>query len=281
MAYNSASARWSAIYLLVTIPVLAAVRPGPAYSSPGTYDGKAVRIGHGTAHTFVRTDASGKPKAIGVIFTAGMLDGLPKVAKGADPDVPFFLPMPTRGPRSVVDHVVINWESVGHPPPHVYDVPHFDFHFYLVSEVDQKNIVFKNGKESGDPSQQPPAELLPAGYVVPPGTAVSQMGVHAVDPAWPEFHGQPFTRAFIYGYYNKRLTFLEPMASLAFLKSKPSLSAPVARPAAYSKAGDYPSAFGIRYDTGRNVYEVTLMELKKGMQAGIANVPSGAASHRE
>jgi hypothetical protein len=227
-----------------------------------TYEGKAVRIGKGAAHTFVRTDAGGRPTAIGVVLTAGALDGLPKAAKGADPDFPYVLAMPGKGPKTVVDHVVVNWESVGHPPSKVYDVPHFDFHFYLVSQAARTKVRFKSDRESGDPRQQPPAALLPAGYVVPPGTAVSRMGVHAIDPASPEFHGQPFTATFIYGYYNKQLTFIEPMASLAFLQSKPTFSAALARPASYSKAGAYPSSYGIRYDEASGSYEVTLADLR-------------------
>ena len=67
------------------------------------------------------------------------------------------------GIRPVVDHVVINWEAVGHPPPKVYDVPHFDFHFYLVKRAETMKVRFNSDAESADPRQQPPAELLPAG----------------------------------------------------------------------------------------------------------------------
>lgn len=262
MIRTSARAHWSPVLVLAAIACALGAGPAVAATKPATYEGKAVHIGHGIAHTVVRTDASGKPASIGVVFTPGMLDGLPKAAKGAVPDFPYALPMPTKGPRTVVDHVAIDWESEGHPPPHVYDVPHFDFHFYLVSHAEQKKVSFKNENESGDPSQQPPADLLPAGYVVPPGTAVPQMGVHAVNPASPEFHGQPFTATFIYGYYNKQQTFIEPMVSLAYLKSKPSFSAPVPRPASYTKPGAYPSAYSVKHDAARNVYEVTLEELK-------------------
>jgi hypothetical protein len=233
-----------------------------AQSKAATYEGKKVSIGHGTAHTVVRTDASGTPTSISVVFTPEMLSGLPKAAKGKDPDFPYVLPMPAKGPKTVVDHVVINWESVGHPPPHVYDVPHFDFHFYMTSRAAQRKVAFKSETDSGSPAQQPPAGLLPAGYIVPPGTAVPQMGVHAVDPSAPEFKGQPFNATFIYGYYNKRLTFIEPMASLAYLQSKPSFSAPLKRPAKYSTPGAYPSEYSVRYDAARNVYEVSLNDLK-------------------
>lgn len=262
MIRTNAQTRWSRFVALVMAAVVLAAGSALAQSAPATYEGKAVRIGHGSAHTVVRTGDSGTPVSIGVVFTSGLLAGLPKAAKDKDPDFPYQLPMPTKGPRTVVDHVVINWESAGHPPPHVYDVPHFDFHFYLVSRMAQAKVKFKSQNESGDSGQQPPVELVPAGYVVPPGTAVPQMGVHAINPSAAEFHGQPFTATFIYGYYNKRQTFIEPMVSLAYLESKPSFSAPVARPASYTKPGAYPSAYSVKYDAARKLYEVTLDELK-------------------
>jgi len=233
-----------------------------AQTTSATYKGQTVRIGKGSAHTVVRTDTSGKPVAIGVVFTESALEGLPSPPKGGGPDVPFHLPMPKDGPRTTVDHVVINWEPTGHPPPKVYDVPHFDFHFYLIGRKNQEQVRFKSEAESGDPSQQPPAELMAAGYVIPPGTAVPKMGVHAINQAAPEFHGQPFTATFIYGYHDKQLTFLEPMATLEFLKSKPTFSAPVARPGKYLKAGVYPSTYSVKYEPASKSYEVSLEGLQ-------------------
>lgn len=227
-----------------------------------TYKGKAVPIGQGMAHTVVHTDASGKLDAIGIVFTEKALEGLPAAGHGGHGDVPYVLPMPAKGPKTVVNHAVINWEPSGHPPPKVYDVPHFDFHFYLIGRAERESILFNSENESGEPGQQPPRELLPEGYVVPPGTAVPQMGVHAINPASGEFQGQPFNATFIYGYHNQRLTFIEPMASLDFLKSKPSFSAPVARPARFSKQGAYPSSYTIRYDAASKTYEVSLREFQ-------------------
>lgn len=263
MIRTSLSARLSSSVALATLTAALAAAPAVAQPEPATYEGTAVRIGHGTAHTLVRTDANGEPASVGVVFTPGMLEGLPRPARGAVPDFPYFLPMPTTGPRTVVDHVVIDWEPVGHPPARVYDVPHFDFHFYLVNRAEQMKVAFKDENASGDPRQQPPAELVPVGYVVPPGTAVPRMGVHAIDPAGPEFHGKPFTATFIYGYYNRRQTFLEPMVALDYLKAKPSLSVPVTRPVSYTKRGAYPSAYSVKYDAARNLYEVALEQLNR------------------
>lgn len=243
---------------LATLGAGSALAEGKA----AVYDGKPVKIGQGTAHTVVRTGADGAVSAIGVVFTESMLDGLPVAAPGTSPHFPYVLSMPTKGPKSVIDHVVIDWESVGHPPPQVYDVPHFDFHFYVVSREEVSKVRFNGPDDSAAPEQQPPAELMPAGYILPPGTAVPRMGVHAINPAAPEFQKQPFTATFIYGYYKKRLTFVEPMASLEFLKSKPSFSAPVPRPAKYSKSGAYPSRYRVSYDDAKKVYEVMLEELR-------------------
>lgn len=262
MTGPSARIRSSSFALWVSVGAALAAGTALAQDRSASYEGRAVRIGQGLARTVVHTGADGAPTSIGVVFTPGALKGLPKAGKGADPDFPYVLPMPAKAPQTVVDHVVINWESAGHPPPHVYDVPHFDFHFYLVNRAERTKVSFKNEGESGDPSQQPPAELLPPGYVVPPGTAVPQMGVHAVNPSGSEFQNQPFTATFIYGYYNRQLTFLEPMASLAFLQSRPSFSAPVARPASYTHPGAYPSAYSVKYDETRKRYEVMLEDLK-------------------
>ncbi|HRP95266.1 MAG TPA: DUF5602 domain-containing protein [Rhodocyclaceae bacterium] len=227
-----------------------------------THEGRGVAIGQGEARTIVRTDDQGRVAAIGVVMTPGTLEGLPETPSDGAHFVTYALPMPAGAPQTVVDHVEINWEPHGHPPSGVYDIPHFDFHIYVVSEDEQRRVSFDSDQDSARPEQQPAAELLAAGYAVPPGTAVPQMGVHAIDRSGPEFNGQPFTATFIYGYYDGRLTFVEPMASLDFLKTKPSFSAPVARPAAYSVAGLYPSAYTVKYDPARDVYEITLDELR-------------------
>lgn len=250
--------------LLAGAAALALLGAGNAVAEGRTavYEGKAVKIGQGAAHTVVRTGADGAVTAIGVVFTENMLDGLPVAAPGASPHFSYVMSMPTKGPKTVIDHVMIDWESMGHPPPQVYDVPHFDFHFYVVSRDEVSKVRFNGPEDSAAPAQQPPAELMPAGYILPPGTAVPRMGVHAINPGSPEFQKQPFTATFIYGYYKKRLTFVEPMASLEFLRSKPSFSAPVPRPARYSKDGLYPSRYRIAYDEGKKVYEVMLEELR-------------------
>lgn len=260
MIKNDKCAAWASVVLLVTTTLASFATFGAADTT--THEGKAVSIGRGEARTIVRSDTAGKVTAIGVVMTAAALEGLPTAAADGRAVFPHVLAMPTTGPKTVVDHVVVDWEAAGHPPPGVYDVPHFDFHFYLVSREEVMKVSFASPDDSASPAQQPAAELMPAGYVLPPGTAVPQMGVHAINPGAPEFQQQAFTATFIYGYYNRQQTFIEPMASLAFLKSKPSFSAAIARPAAYSKPGAYPSAYRIAFDPKREVYEILLEEFK-------------------
>jgi hypothetical protein len=53
----------------------------------------------------------------------------------------------------------MDWEPHGHPPPGVYDVPHFDFHFYMITPEERAGI---DGSTGG---QDPAAEFVPAHYV--------------------------------------------------------------------------------------------------------------------
>src|SRR5215212_11365652 len=187
------------IFASVFILTITNLAPGAAVAQSGaTYEGRPVRIADGTAHTVVRTNSEGRLTAISVVFTPELLENLPVPAAHEQmPDFAYVLPMPTTGSKTFVNHVVINWNPAGHPPPHIYEVPHFDFHFYFVGEAERNNVSFASAAESGEPAQQPPGELMPAGYVIPPGTAVPQMGVHAVNLSAPEFQHQPFTATLI------------------------------------------------------------------------------------
>ncbi len=230
-----------------------------------TYWGKPVAIGEGSARTFVRTGATGKPVAVGVALTAKALEGLPPASPEAE-SWPYTLWMPEKGPKTGIDHMYVNWNPKGHPPPHIYTVPHFDFHFYYVSRSKQAEVSF-TGAPGDSGLKPPPAALLPRDYRFIPATAVPDMGVHAPDMTSPEFHGKPFTATFIYGYYKGRLLFVEPMVTRAFLLSKPSMTSAVKRPERYSYPGDYPSLYRVRYDAAARTYivEIDGLEPWKGI----------------
>jgi hypothetical protein len=223
------------------------------------HEGQAVKVGNGTARVVVAATANGLPASVSVVMTAGALEGLPAPSK-EQPEWEFVLPMPQSGPRTGYDHVAVDWNPAGHPPEGIYTVPHFDFHFYAVSRAEQEGVSFA-GTEGAEAAKVADSALLPQGYAVPPDTAVEKMGVHGVDPASPEFHGEPFTRTFIYGYYKGRLTFVEPMVALSYLLTEPDVTDEVRVPSAYSYPGFYPSKYRVGYDPERKLYFLSLMGL--------------------
>ncbi len=139
-------------------------------------------------------------------------------------------------------------------------MPHFDYHFYLITPVQRARIT-ATGPDLPVTVKAPPAGYLPSGYVTAPGAAEPRMGNHWVNKDAPELHGKPFAHTFIYGTYNGRVAFLEPMVTLAFLKTEPHVTSPVPQPRRYQGAGYYPAQYGVRYVPGHGVYRISLDKL--------------------
>ncbi|RYD93814.1 MAG: hypothetical protein EOP50_10530, partial [Sphingobacteriales bacterium] len=57
------------------------------------------------------------------------------------------------------------------------------------------------------------------------------MGKHWADTTAVEFHGKKFEKTFIYGSYNGKFIFLEPMIALDYLKTKPNITLPISQAA--------------------------------------------------
>jgi hypothetical protein len=139
----------------------------------------------------------------------------------------------------------------------VYDLPHFDFHFYKIT-VDQQMAI-------------PPYEVAPAGfdnYPAPeyfppayfnPGGGVPQMGAHWIDVLSPEFHGVPFTHTFIYGSYNGKVTFEEPMITLETIQNTDYLEKEIRQPQKFDPLNtNYPTGYKIWKDDKHGRHYVAL-----------------------
>lgn len=227
----------------------------------GTYEGASLAMGGGSAWTFVTLDDSGKPTAIGVRFSEAALGGLPtEHPKGAD-GYEYPLRLPSEAAAAGYDHVGVDWNPMGHIPPGVYDVPHFDFHFYLIDRKQRGRITLV-GDDLARAHKAPAPQFMPTGYALPPGTEVAGMGAHAIRPAGPEFNKQPFARAFIYGFYDGRMIFLEPMVAKAFLDARPDFSESISVPDAYAQHAYYPTSYRVRYDAGGREYVIALEGLQ-------------------
>jgi hypothetical protein len=228
-------------------------------SGPRVFAGPPVAVGDGVARVVVATNGTGVPASVSVVLTAGALTGLPPAGAGHEA-WEYVLPMPAEAPATGYRHVGLDWNPVGHIPEGVYSVPHFDVHFYLIDNDERQAITFLS--DARERAIVPPdTRLVPAGFVVPPDTAVERMGLHGFDPAGAEFHGSPFTHTFLYGYHAGRLVFVEPMVSLTYLQTRADVTIPIRTPAAVTFAGYYPGRYRVGYDTERDEYRVALLDL--------------------
>jgi hypothetical protein len=75
------------------------------------------------------------------------------------------------------------------------------------------------------------------------------MGNHLLDSQSPEIKDSlPFTRTFIYGAYEGRLIFWEPMITLDFLQQTTDACMEIRQPESFQQAGYYPTQYCVRQD---------------------------------
>jgi len=274
--------------LMLLLAVAALGLPGCASTDSSAPIGRSlgwqVPLGNGAVTSYAEFEGQATPKAIGVMFSAAALDGLPTgsdnhhcidrnkdgaVAGAMKCEQTFehVIPLPDAVARRAdipIKWVLLNWNPVGHIPPGVYDVPHFDVHFELgpIAEIfaiesgpcgpefvrcDQFQIAKKPL-----PPNYVPADFRDVDAVVP------AMGNHLVDLTGPEFGKQPFTRSWIYGVYDGRVIFYEEMVTRAHLLSKPNACTPIKSPKAVAAAGFYPTVSCIRNNAASGEYTVSL-----------------------
>jgi hypothetical protein len=224
---------------------------------PGTYTGEAKRVGNGVAYSWVTLGEKGKPASIGVTLTETALEGLPATAPAGMLGHMFLLMLPKQAMKTAFDHISLDWNPKGHEPPGVYDTPHFDFHFYMISPQAREKIT-ATGDDIARCRKSVPAAFSPQGYVYAKGTEVPMMGGHWVDPKAPELNGRPFTKTFLYGSYDGKMIHFEPMITKAYLQTKPDFSEPIKVPASYLKSAYYPTRYRIRHDPVRREVTVAL-----------------------
>jgi hypothetical protein len=223
-------------------------------------------MGHGVAYAWTKEDAAGNPVAVGVTFTESALSGLPteKPNTGFDGyEFPLALPKNGATAKTPFDHVALEWMPKGHIPPGIYDVPHFDVHFYM-TPVSERLKITLDADDMVRCRKQPDAKLMPEGYIYAPDSEIKFMGAHWVDLATPELNGKPFTYTFLFGSYNGNVMFYEPMVTMEYLKRKPNLVEAIKQPREVQHPGlYYPTKYTIRYDETRHEYTVTLEGFEK------------------
>lgn len=218
----------------------------------GKYDGGMEELGDGTVQAWVEVDGAGNPVAIGATLTEEALNNLPDAGKMLS------LQMPEQAANTLFDHIYVVW-SLGNPFIEPYnDIPKFEFFFYMVSETERGSVA-GNQYESAPM----PASLLPPGYENYDGGngngfIVFLKGVCFFDSAAPEWNGGEFTHSVVYGSYQRQLTFLGPHISEEYLRSQPDATFDIKQPESVQRPGYYPTKYNIKYDAGKQEYEVKL-----------------------
>jgi hypothetical protein len=246
---------------------------GPG-APPARLLGAQAAIGSGTVSSYAELTRQGEPAAIGVVFSPTALSGLPNggthwhhcfdrnrdgvVDRAAEciHTFEYVIPLPdalARRGDMPFKWVLLNWNPMGHIPPGIYDVPHFDVHFFI--EPIANVFALQSGPcgpefvrcDQFEVAKQP----IPSNYIPPDfrsvDAVVPAMGDHLIDLTGPEFNKQPFTRSWIFGAYGGRVTFYEEMVSHAFLLSKPDSCNPIKSPKGVATSGFYPTVSCLRH----------------------------------
>lgn len=224
-------------------------------------------LGDGTVRSFVTHDAEGQPLTVGVSMTAAALQNLPDRPPQVGPAHEVVLLLPKRSRDLPFDHISVDWNPMGHEPDGMYDAPHFDIHFYMMTDAERNTIDPAASDFEEKASRHPEAAFLPANHVPAPD-AVPRMGNHWVDADAPEMNGQPFSMTFLFGSWDGRVTFLEPMITKASLedvreREGQMMRAAIPQPDSVATPGYYPTAYSVQYDDREETYAVVLEGLTR------------------
>ncbi|UUZ50401.1 hypothetical protein LP420_11250 [Massilia sp. B-10] len=150
----------------------------------------------------------------------------------------------------------------------MYDKPHFDFHFYTISDIDRltKNLIGTCAYLVNCAASAQAINPIPAKYVHPDmfntNLVYAHMGNHYADGKSPEFNGGSFTHTFILGAFDGGITFYEPMLTKEYLQSEPDQCTPIKQPTAWLSTGWYATKYCIRYNKNNKQYNVSLEGFK-------------------
>jgi len=221
----------------------------------GTYVGEEAAFGSGKARTYVTNDDNGDPVEIGLVIDEASFKGFASLSS----DVYLSLDYPKQAERTPFKHQFVGYAPHGHEPVNVYDKPHFDLHFYTTTEAEREAIT---------PFDTVKAQVVPTADFFPPayfGTGlVPTMGVHWLDGTSPELAGALFTETMIWGSFNGKVTFLEPMITYKFIADNKTFEKDLKQPVKYEESGKfYPTKYGFTYDAQSKEYRIYLKSFVK------------------
>jgi hypothetical protein len=229
-----------------------------------TVTGEAVTLGNGTVRTYLTLNGR-EPVELGIAISKAAMASLPDAKVGAHNDhvpgetfFPNLLPLPENN-MTQYQLVELDWNPMGHEPEGIYNRPHFDFHFYTIDRAEWETITPEDPAFQQKGVLAPAAEYVPQGYVAPIPLVVPKMGLHWVNPASAELSQKaPFTTTFIYGSWNGKFIFTEPMITKAFIEATKDTTIAVPVAEQYQVAGYHPSSYRVRFDEASQEYRIAL-----------------------
>ncbi|MCK6693515.1 MAG: hypothetical protein L6Q97_15645, partial [Thermoanaerobaculia bacterium] len=221
----------------------------------GTHLGETVNYQGKALNTYVKTDDDGHPTEAGFTIPETVFNSFDALSS----DVSWSLDFPTTDNETPFLHLYAGFNPHGHEPMGIYDKPHFDFHFYTTSEAERLAISPVDTVKGAKPL---PAGEVPATYFN--AGLVPEMGSHWIDGTAPELNGGTFTETFIFGSFDGKMTFYEPMITKAFIEAKQNFTKNIPAVTAFGKAGKYyPTKFGFRHDEAAKTYQFFVSDFVK------------------
>jgi hypothetical protein len=222
---------------------------------PRTVQGECVDAWDASVCSWVTLDGTGGVVAFGATVPLAAIERAPHDMEMAWPPIASAtVRMPAELTAATgVDHLTVYWEPHGHPPG-AYLTPHFDFHFYSLS----------NGtREAIDCTDTAKPAVLPANYAmvdleVPElgtlvGLCVPEMGMHSL-PASELQSEEIFAGTMVIGYYHGAPIFFEPMISRDMLLRRQPFQLPMPAVSGLPEGVRYPQSFRAEYEPETDAY---------------------------
>jgi len=204
------------------------------------------------------TVKDGVPQELSFVLSNASLNSAPAATgheQGHDPANDFIIPLPQAALEATpYKFIMLNWNPAGHEPEHVYTIPHFDIHYYQTTPQEVMGYM-----DETKLNKEVATGYVPANHISGPG--VPMMGKHYIDAASSELNGQTFTQTFLYGSYDGKVVFWEPMITRDFLKNTTKFERAIPQPAKFEQAGYYPTKMKVEKH-GQQV-EVTLSDFQQ------------------
>jgi hypothetical protein len=222
--------------------------------------GESASYGNGTVQTYALLDDAGVLTECGVIFDDAALVNLPKT-----PPVDLFqyFSASTDFPTAAIEqtgfqHMTTDYYPYGHNPDPIYSVEHIDFYWHYLTDA-QRLLIGASAADSTKFKKDLPAGSLPPTFI--DAIHAPMIGTELVNVAGPEFSNPPFADAFLYGKYDGKISFLEPMLPISVIKSVTTTvkSFNIPQPGVFPAPGKlFPTKYNISHDASKKQYKCFL-----------------------